>query len=54
MHHELKIFAGQWLRAVLIALVPVVLTAFVTIPWNLGKHPGEPAMRVASAERHMT
>lgn len=54
MHQEARKFAAQWLRVALITLVPVVLTAFVTIPWNLGHFPGEQDMRIASGERHMT
>lgn len=34
-------FSRQLLAAVLAALVPVVLTAFLSIPFNLGGHPGE-------------
>ncbi len=34
-------FARQFTGVVIAALVPVVLTAFLTIPFNLGGHPGE-------------
>ncbi len=34
-------FPRQLLAAVLAGLVPVVLTAFLSIPFNLGRHPGE-------------
>lgn len=34
-------FPAQFLRVVLAALVPVILVAFTSIPFNLGGHPGE-------------
>ncbi len=34
-------FAAQFLRVVLATLVPVILVAFTSIPFNLGGHPGE-------------
>lgn len=34
-------FARQFAGFVIAALVPAVLTAFLTIPFNLGGHPGE-------------
>ena len=54
MDPQLRIFARQWLRLVVATLVPVVLTAFVTIPWNLGKLPGERNVAITQGERHMT
>jgi hypothetical protein len=54
MHQEIRSFACQWMRIALAALVPVVLTAFVTIPLNLGRIPGDHAAQTASGERHMT
>jgi hypothetical protein len=54
MHQEFRSFAFQWLRVALVALVPVVLTAFVTIPLNLGRIPGDHAAQAATGERHMT
>jgi hypothetical protein len=54
MHQELSRFAAQWLRVAAIALLPVIATAFVTIPWNLGGHPGERASVAAAGDRHMT
>lgn len=54
MQQDLRNFIAQWLRTAAMALVPVVLTAFVTIPWNLQSMPGDQPVRVASAERHMT
>ncbi len=54
MHTELRNFAGEVLRAVAIALVPVVVTAFVSMPMNLGAHPGEAPALQASPPRHLT
>lgn len=34
-------FAHQFIGVVIAALVPVVLAAFITIPYNIGGHPGE-------------
>ena len=54
MDRNIAIFAAQWLRVALMALVPVVLTAFLTIPWNLGGTPGDPALAQGQADCHMT
>lgn len=56
MHPDLKQFAITWLRVAAAALVPVVLTAFLSIPQALGRFPGDPVTTVAGApvERHMT
>ncbi len=54
MHKELFSFAAQWLRVAVMTLVPVVLTAFLTIPWNLGGYPGQGSISIAAGERHMT
>ena len=54
MHQDLKNFVAQWLRVAVMALVPVVSTAFVTIPWNLENTPGAQAARDTAGERHMT
>lgn len=34
-------FLAQFFSVVLAALVPVILVAFTSIPFNLGGHPGE-------------
>ncbi len=54
MQQDLKNFVVQWLRVALMAVLPVVLTAFVTIPWNVPNGPEAQASRAASADRHMT
>ena len=43
----------QMLRAVLMTLVPVVATAFLTMPINIGSHPGEMPVQT-TGQRHMT
>ncbi len=53
MNIELRNFIEQMLRTVLMTLMPVVTTAFLTMPMSLGGHPGEvPA--AYSGDRHMT
>lgn len=41
MNTTLRIFLFQLFRVVLATALPVLLVAFVTIPFNLGVHPGE-------------
>ena len=53
MNNYLADFILQWARVVVMALVPVVLTAFISIPMSLGGHPGEAATRVV-VPSHMT
>lgn len=47
-------FVRQFLGVVAASLLPVVLTAFLSIPFNLGAHPGEIHTAGDSAQRHMT
>jgi hypothetical protein len=47
-------FARQFIGVVLAALVPVVLTAFISVPMSLGGHPGEARAAAATAGQHMT
>ncbi len=54
MHTELRRFLTQLIGVVVISLVPVVLTAFLTMPWSLGRHPGESAPSAPVQLRHMT
>jgi hypothetical protein len=53
MHPVLNLFIRQYLRIVCAALVPVVVTAFLSIPLALGGHPGEPRSAQAGMS-HMT
>jgi hypothetical protein len=50
---DLRNFLNPLIGLVAITLLPVVLTAFLTIPFNLGRYPGEAAPQGA-ALRHMT
>jgi hypothetical protein len=52
MDASLNLFLRQLLRAVIVALIPVVLVSFCSIPYTLQGHPGEP--RVDAISRHMT
>lgn len=54
MHPELRIFCSQWLGVVVSALLPVIFTAFVSMPMSLGRHPGEPPQPGAVPSLHMT
>ena len=54
MHPSLRQFARQYLAVVVAALLPVILTAFLTIPFNLGGHPGDVRALDVPATRHMT
>ena len=52
MDQHLRAFIAQFLRVVAVALVPVALTAFVSIPINLGGDPTDHVERTAAG--HMT
>jgi hypothetical protein len=54
MNPDLKDFAVQWLRVALMALVPVVITAFVSMPLSLERHPGEGVAASKLTPQHMT
>lgn len=55
MHTQLHAFLRRFLGVVVITLVPVVFTAFVSIPFNLERHPGEMAVVQPQAPmRHMS
>ena len=54
MDADLKDFAAQWLRVALMALVPVVITAFVSMPLSLERHPGEGIAASNLTSQHMT
>jgi hypothetical protein len=53
MNSDLRLFLARLFGLVAMTLVPVVLTAFLTIPFNLGRHPGDAAPEGPVA-RHMT
>ena len=54
MNTSLRAFAIPFISVVVAALVPVALAAFLTIPFNLGGHPGEARAADVSAGQHMT
>jgi hypothetical protein len=47
-------FVRQFAGAVIAALIPVLLVAFWSIPFNLGGHPGEARTIAAPTPTHMT
>jgi hypothetical protein len=53
MDSSLRVFLRQMAVAVASALVPVALIAFLSIPYNLGGHPGEERVDAVTS-RHMT
>lgn len=54
MHVDLRYFLVRLAGVVAISLVPVIVTAFLSLPLSLGRHPGEaPALEDAQL-RHMT
>jgi hypothetical protein len=54
MDHDLKEFVLSMLRAALPAAMLVATAAFITIPYTLGHHPGEPSATEQMPDRHMT
>jgi len=54
MTPSLRAIVLPFFRVVVAALVPVALAAFLTIPFNLGGHPGEARAADVSAGQHMT
>jgi hypothetical protein len=54
MHQDLRNFVVLYLRVVVVALLPIALTAFLSIPYSLGGHPGDLITRSAIADLHMT
>lgn len=53
MHADLHQFLSRLIGTILLALAPVVFTAFVSMPLSLNRHPGEPS-QVDAPPRHMT
>lgn len=54
MHPALRLFVGQIALAVAAASMTVLVTAFLTTPFNLERIPGEPYRAGGAASRHMT
>ncbi|MEY4749859.1 MAG: hypothetical protein RIQ60_2073 [Pseudomonadota bacterium] len=53
MHADLHQFLSRLVGTILLALAPVVFTAFISMPLSLNRHPGELA-QVDAPARHMT
>lgn len=54
MEPSLRTFLNSYIGTVCATLMPVVVTAFLTIPLNLGGHPGEPRLGGTTVAAHMT
>jgi hypothetical protein len=54
MSTSLHSFIRQFTGVVIATLVPVVLVAFLTIPFTLGGHPGEMRPSDALVGQHLT
>lgn len=54
MHPTLRQFIQEFTGVALASLVPVILTAFLSIPISLGANPGEPRVPTAGLDRHMS
>jgi hypothetical protein len=54
MNADLKKFVVTYLRVVVMALMPLAVTAFLTMPYILGGHPGEPLSRADQTDAHMS
>ncbi len=54
MNRDLVDFAIQWGCVATMAMIPVILTTFLTLPMSLGRYPGEPLPVAAYTDRHMT
>jgi hypothetical protein len=54
MHAELHRFLNQLISVVTITLLPVVLLAFVSLPLNLNRHPGDAEPHSSAIAQHMT
>ena len=54
MHPTLHRFIRQYFNVVCAALVPVVLTAFLSVPVSLGGHPDASPVAAAQGDRHMS
>lgn len=54
MHRQLKSFATRYVAVVIASLVPVIVTTFLSIPYNLGGNPGEPRTAQSLLTAHMT
>lgn len=54
MDASLRLFISQFVGFVAAALIPVIVVAFLSIPFTLGGHPGEIRPAAAPVGQHMT
>jgi hypothetical protein len=54
MHPTLCHFIRQYLFVMVAALLPVVLTTFISMPISFGGHPGEIRNIAMSVDRHLS
>jgi hypothetical protein len=54
MDTSLRLFIRQYLGVVIATLAPVVLIAYLSIPFTLGGHPGAARTANAPVAQHMT
>jgi hypothetical protein len=54
MDTSLRMFLREFLGVVLATLIPVILTAFMTMPYILQGHPGEKPLNEVAVLRHLT
>ena len=53
MHADLQQFLSRFIGTIVLALAPVVFTAFVSMPLSLNRHPGD-FTQVDVPPSHMT
>lgn len=54
MHTDLREFLSRWIGTMAMAVMPVVFVAFVSLPMNLHRHPGEAVANSFAPSAHMT
>lgn len=54
MNSSLRWFLSQYLGVVAATLAPVILVAFLSIPFSLGGHPGDARLAGGTVAQHMT
>lgn len=54
MDTSLRLFISEFVGAAAAAALVVIAVAFLTIPYTLGGHPGEPRPAEALVGQHMT
>lgn len=54
MNADLKNFVHPLVLVIVAALFAVLTVAFLTMPYTLGTHPGDPQTGQPAALRHMT